>query len=289
MLKTKQIIIMAAVILSSVSLVSCNNGNASENENNKPVTNENASEPNIKEETVSYTADTITSKGYVAYDEKKQGKRPGILVVHEWWGLNDYPKKRAKQLAEMGYIAIAVDMYGDGKVAANPQEAMAMATPFYKNPELAKTRLDAAIKKLKKYAQTDTTNIAAIGYCYGGYVVLNAAKLGADLKGVVSFHGSLAGVPPHKDLLKAKVLVCHGEADKFESPQEIAAFKKGMDSVGADYTFKTYANATHAFTNPASTETGKKFNMPIEYNAAADTASWNEMKTFFGKIFTAGK
>jgi dienelactone hydrolase len=289
MLKTKQIIIMAAVILSSVSLVSCNNGNASENENNKPVTNENASEPNIKEETVSYTADTITSKGYVAYDEKKQGKRPGILVVHEWWGLNDYPKKRAKQLAEMGYIAIAVDMYGDGKVAANPQEAMAMATPFYKNPELAKTRLDAAIKRLKEYAQTDTGNIAAIGYCYGGYVVLNAAKLGADLKGVVSFHGSLAGVPPHKDLLKAKVLVCHGEADKFESPQEIAAFKKGMDSVGADYTFKTYANATHAFTNPASTETGKKFNMPIEYNAAADTASWNEMKTFFGKIFTAGK
>lgn len=288
MLKTKQIIIMAAVIVSSVSLVSCNNGNASENENNKPVTNENASEPNIKEETVSYTADTITSKGYVAYDEKKQGKRPGILVVHEWWGLNDYPKKRAKQLAEMGYIAIAVDMYGDGKVAANPQEAMAMATPFYKNPELAKTRLDAAIKRLKEYAQTDTGNIAAIGYCYGGYVVLNAAKLGADLKGVVSFHGSLAGVPPHKDLLKAKVLVCHGEADKFESPQEIAAFKKGMDSVGADYTFKTYANATHAFTNPASTETGKKFNMPIEYNAAADTASWNEMKTFFGKIFTAG-
>jgi len=209
--------------------------------------------------------------------------------VHEWWGLNDYPKKRAKQLAEMGYIAIAVDMYGDGKVAANPQEAMAMATPFYKNPELAKTRLDAAIKRLKEYAQTDTGNIAAIGYCYGGYVVLNAAKLGADLKGVVSFHGSLAGVPPHKDLLKAKVLVCHGEADKFESPQEIAAFKKGMDSVGADYTFKTYANATHAFTNPASTETGKKFNMPIEYNAAADTASWNEMKTFFGKIFTAGK
>ncbi len=274
---------MTAITLTAVSAISCNNANTAENSQN----NQKYSESKIKEEAVSYTADTITSKGYVVYDENKQGKRPGVLVVHEWWGLNDYPRKRAKQLAEMGYIAMAVDMYGNGKIAANPQEAMAMATPFYQNPQLARTRLDAAIKKLKEYAQTDTNNIAAIGYCYGGYVVLNAAKLGADLKGVVSFHGSLAGVPPQKDLLKAKVLVCHGEADKFVSPQEVAAFKKSMDSVGADYTFKTYANSTHAFTNPASTETGKKFNMPIEYNAAADTASWNDMKTFFAKIFTA--
>lgn len=278
-------VFMTAIVLTAVSIISCNNGNAS----NERATNEKASEPDIKEEAVTYTDNGVTLKSYVVYDENKQGKRPAVLVVPEWWGLNDYPRNRAKQLAQMGYIAMAVDTYGNGKIAANPQEAMAMATPFYKNPQLAKTRLDAAIKKLKEYAQTDTGNVAAIGYCYGGFVVLNAAKQGADLKGAVSFHGSLAGVPPQKSLLKAKVLVCHGEADKFESPQEIAAFKKGMDSVGADYTFKTYANATHAFTNPASTETGKKFNMPIEYNAAADTASWNDMKTFFGKIFTAGK
>lgn len=286
MLKTKQIIIMAAAILSSVSLISCNDGNALDKE---PKINEKTSESNIKEEAVTYTDNGVTLKSYVVYDENKQGKRPAVLVVPEWWGLNDYPRNRAKQLAQMGYIAMAVDTYGEGKVAADPKEAMAFAAPFYQNPALAKTRVDAALKKMKEYAQTDTSNIAAIGYCYGGFVVLNAAKQGADLKGVVSFHGNLSGVPAQKGLLKAKVLVCHGEADKFVSPQEVAAFKKGMDSVGADYTFKTYANATHAFTNPGSTETGKKFNMPIEYNAAADTASWNDMKTFFGQIFTSGQ
>ena len=279
-------VFITATALTAVSLVSCNNGNAADND---PKTNQHAAEPNIKEEAVTYTDDGVTLKSYVVYDANKQSKRPAVLVVPEWWGLNDYPRSRAKQLAQMGYIAMAVDTYGDGKVAANPQEAMTFATPFYKNPGLAKTRVDAALKKLKEYAQVDTNNVAAIGYCYGGFVVLNAAKQGADLKGVVSFHGSLAGVPPQKGLLKAKVLVCHGEADKFVSRQEVAAFKKGMDSVGADYTFKTYANATHAFTNPASTETGKKFNMPIKYNAAADSASWSDMKTFFGQIFTAGK
>lgn len=283
-MKLRLSVFMTALYITAISAISCNRGIRSD----KPLDQSN-SKPAFKEDEVTYAADTIMSKGYVVYDENKQGKRPAVLVVHEWWGLNDYPRTRAKQLAEMGYIAMAVDMYGNGKTAANPQEAMAMATPFYQNPQLAKTRLDAAIKKLKEYTQTDTANIAAIGYCYGGFVVLNAAKLGADLKGVVSFHGGLAGVPPQKDLLKAKVLVCHGEADKFVSPQEVAAFKKGMDSVGADYTFKSYANATHAFTNPLSTETGKKFNMPIEYNAAADTASWNDMKMFFGKIFTTGK
>lgn len=269
-------------MMSSFSVISCSNGNTSD----EKQTGEKIAQSKLKEQTVSYTAGTITSKGYVVYDEKTKGKRPAVLVVPEWWGLNDYPKNRARQLAEMGFIAMAVDMYGNGKIAANPQEAQALATPYYQNPQLTKTSLDAAIKKLKEYAETDTVNIAAIGYCYGGFVVLNAAKLGADLKGVVSFHGNLTGVPPKKKLLKAKVLVCHGEADKFVSPQEVAAFKKSMDSIGADYTFKSYPNATHAFTNPSSTETGKKFNMPIEYNAAADTASWNDMKVFFGRIFT---
>ncbi len=180
---------------------------------------------------------------------------------------------------------MAVDMYGNGQTAADPTAAQNMATPFYKDPALTKIRLDAAINKIKEYAQTDTGNIAAIGYCYGGYVVLNAAKLGANLKGVVSFHGSLAGVSPNRDSLKAKILVCHGAADKFESDAEIAAFKKGLDSINADYKFIVYPDATHAFTNPKATEMGKKFNMPIEYNAAANSASWNDMKDFFTSIF----
>ncbi len=238
----------------------------------------------IKGEEVTYTADGINCKGFVAYDDSKKGKRPLVLVVPEWWGLNDYIKMRAKKLAGLGYIAMAVDMYGGGKVAADPKQAQAYATPFYQNPALAKSRLDAALLKMKEYSQADLADAAAIGYCYGGYIVLNAAKLGSPLKGVVSFHGGLGGVAPDKSLLKAKVLVCHGGADKFESLQEIAQFKKSMDSVHADYTFKVYPNATHAFTNPDATATGKKFSMPIKYNPAADAASWSDMKTFFAKV-----
>jgi dienelactone hydrolase len=238
----------------------------------------------IKEEPVTYSVDGKNYDGYVTYDSNQVGKRPGVLVVHEWWGLTDYPRTRAKKLAALGYISMAVDMYGDGKTAPDPKTAMAFATPYYKNPALAKTVLDAAINKLKTFPQTDTSKMAAIGYCYGGYIVLNAVKLGADLEGVVSFHGDLSGVAPDKNLVKAKILICHGDSDRFVNP-EVAGFKKSMDSAGVDYTFKSYPNATHAFTNPASDENGKKFNMPIKYNAAADTASWNDMKEFFKKIF----
>jgi len=243
------------------------------------------SKPMLKEEIVTYMADGVALKGFVVYDENKTGKRPAILVVHEWWGLNEYVKSRTRQLAELGYIAMAVDMYGDGKTAANPQQAQEFASPFYKDPQLAKTRLDAALNKVKEYKQTDAANVAAIGYCFGGSVVLNSAKLGADLKGVVSFHGGLAGVPAHKELLKAKILVCHGEADKFVPQKDVDALRHAMDSIGADYTFKSYANATHAFTNPDATKTGKQFNMPIEYNAAADKASWSDMQIFLTRIF----
>ena len=246
---------------------------------------QNNSKPMLKEEIVTYTSDGVTLKGFVVYDENKTGKRPAILVVHEWWGLNDYAESRARQLAVLGYIAMAVDMYGGGKTAANPQEAQELATPFYKDPQLAKTRLDAALNKIKGYKQTDANNIAAIGYCFGGSVVLNSAKLGDDFKGVVSFHGGLTGVPARKDLLKAKILVCHGEADKFVSKQDVDAFKHAVDSIGADFTFKSYANATHAFTNPDATKNGKQFNMPIEYNPAADKASWSDMQNFLNRIF----
>ncbi len=265
---------------------SCGSNKSNTASNNMSTKNDSANVKTaaIKEEPVTYIIDGKNYNGYVTYDSNQQGKRPAVLVVHEWWGLTDYPRSRAKQLAELGYIAMAVDMYGNGKTAADPKEAQEMATPYYKDPTLAKKRLDAAINVLKGYPQTDTSKMAAIGYCYGGFIVLNAARLGADLKGVVSFHGDLSGVPVNKDLLKAKILICHGAADQFVNP-EVAGFKKSMDSAGVDYTFKTYPNATHAFTNPGATELGKKFNMPIEYNAAADTASWNDMKDFFKKIF----
>ena len=273
-MKKANVCLMATVLAVSIPFLSCNNQSDQKTVN-----------PSIKEESVEYTADSVTLKGFVAYDENKKGKRPAVLVVHEWWGLNDYTRSRAKQLAELGYIAMAVDMYRDGKTAANPDEAGKMAMPFYQDPQMAKKRLDAALAKIKGYPQTDENNIAAIGYCFGGGVVLNCAKLGEDLKGVVSFHGSLAGVPPDKNLLKAKILVCHGADDKFVTQKDVDQFKHQLDSVGADYTFKVYPNATHAFTNPAATKLGQQFKMPIAYNAEADKNSWNDMLAFFEKIF----
>lgn len=239
----------------------------------------------IKEENITYVADGVTMNGFIAYDSDLKGKRPAILVVPEWWGLNDYPRNRARQLASLGYIAMAVDMYGNGKIAADPKEAQALAGPFYQNSQLGKTRLDAAVKKIKEYQQTDPANIAAIGYCFGGSVVLNSAILGSDLKGVVSFHGILAGVKPDKNLLKAKILVCQGGSDKFVPQHDVDVFKHQLDSVGANYMVKVYPNTTHAFTNPDATATGKKFNIPVEYNAEADKNSWNDMKFFLATLF----
>jgi dienelactone hydrolase len=246
---------------------------------------ETAKTPSLKEENVTYTNNGVTMDGYVVYDTNKEGKRPAVLVVPEWWGLVDYPKMRARKLAELGYIAMAIDMYGDGKVAQNPGDAGKMAGPFYQDLKMTKSRFDAALAKLKTYNQVDTSNIAAIGYCFGGGVVLNVARLGDDLKGVVSFHGTLVGAPANKNLLKAKILVCHGMADSLVKPEQVEKFKKQMDSIGADYTFKQYPNATHAFTNPASDANREKFKMPVKYNPEADSTSWNDMKDFFARIF----
>ena len=243
--------------------------------------------PTVKlhEEAVPYSADAVSMNGFVAYNENDSGKRPVVLIVHEWWGLNDYVKMRARQLASLGYLAMAVDMYGNGTVATTPDDAKKMAMPFYQDPQMAKKRFDAALEKIKSYPQADVNRIAAIGYCFGGGVALNVARLGEDLKGVVSFHGSLIGVPPDKNLLKAEILVCHGDSDKSVSQEDVKLFSHQMDSIGAKYTVRHYANATHAFTNPASTETGKKFSMPIEYNPSADSASFKDMQEFFAHIF----
>lgn len=239
----------------------------------------------VKEEHISFVADSANLNAFVYYNDSVKGKRPAVLVIPEWWGLNDYPKKRARMLAQLGYVAMALDIYGDDKVADNPDSAGAWAMPFYKNPMKAKIRIDSAIARLRKFDNVDPVNIGAIGYCFGGGVLLNTARLGDDIKALVSFHGSLIGTPARKDLLKTKLLICHGNADKFVSPADVAKFKKQMDSIGADYTFIGYDSATHAFTNPASTATGQKFHMPIAYNARADSGSWEAMKGFFAKAF----
>lgn len=260
-------------------LIACNN-----NSNTNAKAN-GAAKPVIKEENINYPADTGTMHSFIAYDASAGKKMPVVLVLPEWWGLNDYTRSRAKQLAALGYLAMAVDMYGEGKTADNPDLAGKMSSAFYQNPSYAKGRFDAALAKIKTNPMADTNQVAAIGYCFGGGIVLNMARLGENLSGVVSFHGGLVGVPADKNLLKTPILVCHGEADQFVKPAEVILFKKQLDSIGAFYTFKSYPGAMHAFTNPTATAMGKKFSLPIEYNAAADTASWNDMKVFFGKIF----
>ena len=235
---------------------------------------------------VEYTADNITLKGYLAYDNTLKEKQPAVIVVHEWWGVTDYPKKRAEMLASLGYVAFAVDMYGDGKVADNPGDAQKLAGESMKDLSMLKAKFVAAIELLKKNEHVDSTRIAAIGYCYGGGVVLNMARAGINLKGVVSFHGSLATTTPaDKGNENAKILVCNGGADKFISESDIKNFKQEMKAAGADFKFLSYQGALHAFTNPGATELGKKFNMPIAYNESGDKKSWKEMQRFLKKIF----
>lgn len=239
----------------------------------------------LREETISFPSDSANLQAFVVYNDSVKGKRPAVIVVPEWWGLTDYPKKRARMLAKLGYVAMALDLFGDGKVAPNPDSAKVYTAPFYADPMKAKRRIDSAIAKLKTYDNVDTAAIGAIGYCFGGGVLLNTVRLGDDLKGVVSFHGSLLGTPARKDLLHTKILVCHGNADKFVTPPMVAEFKKQMDSIGASYTFIGYDSATHAFTNPDADMYAQKFHMPIAYNPKADTASWNAMKDFFKGVF----
>jgi len=237
----------------------------------------------LKEESISYKVGDVSCKGYLVYDSKLSGPRPGVMVVHEWWGLNDYPKMRARMLAELGYVAFAIDMYGDGQVAADPAEAQKLTGIVYADPNLMYQRFTAALAEFRKNPMVKGKPIAAIGYCFGGSVALNSAKMGADLTAVVCFHGGLKGPVADKDKLKARILVCNGAADKFVTFEEANKFKDELDAIQADYQFRNYPEATHAFSNPASTEYGKKFDLPIRYNEAADKNSWNDMKLFLAK------
>ena len=243
-------------------------------------------EPKVGGKTVEYSAQGVVMKGYLAYDANIKGKQPGALVVPEWWGLNDYARRRARMLAELGYTALAVDMYGDGRVVTNPQDAGKLSSEVMKNFDVAKARFMAAVDFLKAQSTVDPNRIAAIGYCFGGGVVLNMARDGVDLKGVASFHGSLSPVKPAQaGAVKAKILVVNGAADKFVTPEQIESFEKEMKAAGAELQFVSYPEALHSFTNPEATELGKKFNMAIAYNANADMKSWDELKKFLKTIF----
>lgn len=245
-----------------------------------------AAEAAVVGKEVDYRSGDTTLKGYIAYDDSIKGKRPGILVVHEWWGHNAYARHRADMLAKLGYTALAVDMYGDGKQAKHPDDAGKFAGAVRKNMPEAEARFRAAMKLLHKHPTVDKHKTAAIGYCFGGGIVLEMARRGVPLDGVVSFHGSLPTAnPAQKGQVKAKILVLNGADDPFTKPEQIAAFKQEMESAGVDYRFIDYPGAKHAFTNPQADEYGKRFNLPLAYNAEADKASWAEMQGFLKKIF----
>lgn len=236
----------------------------------------------LVEKEVEYSTDSTSMKGFLVYDGDLQGKRPGVVVVHEWWGNNEYSRNRARMLAKLGYVAFALDMYGNGKQASNPKDAGKYAAEVFSNVKKAEARFSAAYNLLKNQEQTDPEKIGAIGYCFGGSVVLHMARTGMDLKAIVSFHGGLQPITPAKpNTIKSHLLICTGDADEFVPEEQREAFKKEMDDAGVNYEMVVYPDAKHAFTNPGSDENGKKFNLPIGYNESADKESWEKMKDFF--------
>jgi dienelactone hydrolase len=236
-------------------------------------------------EEVAYATPSTSMKGYLAYDEALATKRPGVIVVHEWWGHNDYTRERANMLAELGYTALAVDMYGDGKQASHPEDAGKFSGMVMQNIEEAQARFDAALAVLKAHPSVDSTKIAAIGYCFGGSVVLTMANAGKDLDAVAAFHSGVQLPIMPNDQLKAKVLVCNGAADPFVSPESVIAFKKAMDSLQADYTYIAYEGAQHAFTSKEADTLGKQFDLPLAYQEKADQESWEELKNLLNNTF----
>jgi len=246
-----------------------------------------AAHAEVKGMDVKYQADGTTLNGYLAYDDAIKGKRPAVLVVHEWWGHNEYARRRARMLAELGYTALAVDMYGDGKQANHPEDAGKFAAAVSKNMPVAKARFEAGMDVLRKDKTVDSREIAAIGYCFGGGVVLNMARMGEELKGVASFHGSLGtDNPAQPGKIKARIISFTGEADPMIGADKVAAFKEEMKAAGADFRVVTYPGVKHSFTNPDADEFGKKFNIPLAYDEAADKDSWKQATEFLREVFT---
>lgn len=238
---------------------------------------------------VEYADGDLKMKGFLAYPEiRKQTKLPAVLVVHEWWGHNEHARTRAKQLAKLGYVALAVDMFGEGKQAAHPDDAKKFAAEATKNFDVASARFLAALDFVRQQPQVDAGRIAAIGYCFGGGVVLNMARQGADLRGVASFHGSLAPAKPaEKGAVKARIIVFNGADDVMIKPEQIEAFKQEMTDAGADFTFINYPRTKHSFTNPEADRYAKEFNLDLAYNKSADQKSWYELRRFLKSVFSS--
>lgn len=237
----------------------------------------------VKTETIEYQDGDTQLTGYLSYDDTIEGKRPGVIVVHEWWGLNDYAKRRAEMLAELGYVAFAIDMYGDDKVTEHAKEASGWMKQITENVDAWQQRALQGLGVLKGREQVDPERLAAIGYCFGGATVMQMAYAGADLDGVVSFHGSL---PPatqaQQEKIEAAILVAHGAADSFVPAERVDAFQAALEAAGADWQMMTYGGARHGFTNPNAGEYGIE---ALAYDEKADRRSWALMRDFLDEIF----
>ncbi|HEV3079946.1 MAG TPA: dienelactone hydrolase family protein [Gemmataceae bacterium] len=237
----------------------------------------------VHTEVVEYKHGDTVLEGYLAYDDSSTDKRPGVLVVHEWTGHNPYVRKRAEQLAALGYVAFALDMYGKGVHAKDPKEAASLASTYKNDRKLMRARARAGLDVLQKQPLADTQRLAAIGYCFGGTTVLELARDGAELAGVVSFHGDLSTPNPEDAKnIKAKVLAQHGADDPFVPPPQVAAFEEEMRKGGVDWQLIQYGGAVHSFTNPGA---GNDNSKGAAYNAKADRRSWDAMQRFFHEIF----
>jgi len=238
---------------------------------------------NVKTRELEYRQGETVLQGFIAWDDAARGKRSGVLVVHEWWGHNEHARNQARRLAEAGYVGLALDMFGKGKVATHPQDAQAFVNEVTKDPAVLAARFNAALEQLKRDPHVDTTRIAAIGYCFGGAVVLDMARAGAPLAAVVTFHGALATkTPAQPGKVKARVLVLTGGADPFVPPEQVEAFKREMQAAGGRFEVISYPGAKHGFTNPDAA----KYGMPqLAYDADADRQSWTAMLKLFKEVF----
>lgn len=245
-----------------------------------------ASEAGLKSEKVTYTVNGQELTGYLVFDDAVSGKRPGVIVVHEWWGHDAFARSQADKLATEGYTAFALDMYGTGKLADHPKDASAMMKEVISNEGRMQARFNAALDIIKAHETVDASKTAAIGYCFGGNVILNMARAGADLDAVAAFHASLSGAVP-KDAMnvKAKVRVFNGADDPFIKPENLEAFNASMKAAGANYEYVAYPGVVHSFTNPAATAKGEKLGLPLKYDAKADADSWAQTLKLFKNTF----
>lgn len=240
----------------------------------------------IETEDVPYEHDGVSFVGYLARPAERDGERPGILVVHEWWGLNDYVRQRTRDLAEMGYIAFAADVYGEGKATDDPEQAGAWAGAVRGDRDLFRDRLQAALDTLAESEGVDDDRFAVIGFCFGGTGAVEIGYASDDIDGVVSFHGNPMPARDSDDDIEARFLILHGDADPMVSDEDLQAFADPLDERGVDYRIVRYEGALHAFTNPAADVLD---NDAVGYHAEAAEQSWLEMQTFFDEIFDEDK